>query len=350
MELTPRNNPQLIGHADAEQTCLQAWNQNRFPHATLIHGQKGIGKATFAFRLARFILSGGGEGGMFGPSDLSTPEDSPIFARILAGSHGDLMVIESDPESKTGAIKVDQVRGVPQFLAMTASEGAWRVIIVDSVDDLNNNAANALLKVLEEPPAQTALLLVSHQPGRLLPTIRSRCRDLSMHIPNQEDFTRIFALSSITLTPEEEVLLYSLSNGSPGIAMALKDADAPTMYQSLISAIDGAGHLNKNALDQLVKLSVSVKKPELWQSWQLVWEQFIHRLQLHGQQIEFLGKTEQESAVFDRLCERFAFPHWQSVHSHAQQLFADTQALHLDRKQVIHSLLHAAHGDIRIGS
>ncbi len=197
----PLANPDLIGHSRAEAALRQAVNGGRMAHAWLFSGPKGIGKATLAYRLARYVLCRGsaeeavGEKMqcLFGADSadavapalgLETDPEHPVFRRIIAGSHADLMVVERELDEKTGRAKgqilVDAVREVKGFLSMTAGEGSWRVVIIDGADEMNRNAANALLKALEEPPERTLLVLVCHNAGRLLPTIRSRCRHLPL--------------------------------------------------------------------------------------------------------------------------------------------------------------------------
>ena len=157
----------LIGHDGAEQAFLETAAAQRMPHAWLLSGPRGIGKMTLAYRMARFQLSGGGDGGLFGgPDSLQMAPEHDVFRRILAGSLGDLQVIERTLNEKTkkmrGDIVVDQIRALGRFYSMTSAEGGWRVAIIDGAEEMNPNAANALLKLLEEPPENSLLLLVSH--------------------------------------------------------------------------------------------------------------------------------------------------------------------------------------------
>ena len=158
----PRLNPFLFGHQTVEQTFLTSWNSGRIPHAWLLSGPQGIGKATLAFRLARFVLASKREEktgmNLFGDieANLEMDCDDPVFKRVASGGHADLMTLERPVDKETNRLKssipIESVRTAGDFLRRTASEGGWRVLVIDSADELNLNAANALLKILEEPP------------------------------------------------------------------------------------------------------------------------------------------------------------------------------------------------------
>lgn len=182
--LHPRERFDLIGHATAEETLLDAWRSGRMHHAWLIGGPQGIGKATLAYRFARFILAHPDPRGAMDKPDLFVPPDHPVSARIVAGAHPDLLALrriaEAGKDKIPQDISVGAVRAIVKFFGSTAGEGGWRICIVDSADEMNRSSANALLKLLEEPPQRSLFLIVSHMPGRLLPTIRSRCRTLTL--------------------------------------------------------------------------------------------------------------------------------------------------------------------------
>src|SRR5258708_5465301 len=183
----PRHNPLLLGHEVAGAALWQAPRSGGLPHAGLLSGPRGIGKATLAFRFARFLFAQGAAApGLFAapPVSLAVAPEHPVFRRVASGGHADLLVVERsfDPKRKKlrSEIVVDDTRSIAAFLRLTPAEGSWRVVIVDGADVMNRNAANAVLKILEEPPQKAVLLLVSDNPGRLLPTIRSRCRILAL--------------------------------------------------------------------------------------------------------------------------------------------------------------------------
>jgi DNA polymerase-3 subunit delta' len=220
----PRERFDFTGHAEAEGELLAAWQANRLPHAILLGGPQGIGKATLAYRLARFALTDGRKDAR----DLSVPEDHPISRQVAALSHPDLLVLrrvkEEDKKTISQVIRVEDTRRITSFFGSTSAYGGWRVCIVDSVEEMRKESANAILKMLEEPPARSLFLLISHTPGRLLPTIRSRCRRLTMKPLSQGEVMQ--ALSSLTdalpdLDQSQFATASEASQGSVGRALSL---------------------------------------------------------------------------------------------------------------------------------
>ena len=171
----PRESPHVVGHEEAQAMVRTAWDAGRLPHALLIGGAEGIGKATLAYAIARFVLSGGAA-----PAhSISVDPSHPAARQVAALSHPDLMVLRRVPNDSgklPSMIPAEQVRRVRSFFGSTAALGGWRVCVVDTLDEMNAQGANALLKTLEEPPPRALFLLVCHAPGRVLPTIRSRTR------------------------------------------------------------------------------------------------------------------------------------------------------------------------------
>ena len=183
----PREQTKFFGHGAAEAEILAAFDRGRLPHALLLGGAEGIGKATLAYRVARFLLSKPAPGA----KSLDVPADHPASRQVAALSHPDLVVLRriasEEGKKPPSEIPVEMVRKAVSFFGSTAAMGGWRIAIVDSVEELNANGTNALLKVLEEPPPQSLFLLVSHMPGRVLATIRSRCRKISLRALSRAD-------------------------------------------------------------------------------------------------------------------------------------------------------------------
>ncbi len=239
----PRHTLRLLGQETAEQGFLDAWRSGRLHHAWLVTGPKGVGKATLAWRIARFLLAEQpAEAGLFGeapapPASLDLPEDHPVTRRTSALSEPRLCLVRRGWDEKNkrlrGEITVDESRKLKSFLSLSAADGGRRAIIVDSVDEMNTSAANALLKILEEPPPRTTLLLVSHQPARLLPTIRSRCRELRCASLAPAPLAQALAATG-TETPDDSEALAELSGGSPGAALELVTLDGLSTYAAVV--------------------------------------------------------------------------------------------------------------------
>ncbi|WP_457108055.1 DNA polymerase III subunit delta' [Methylobacterium sp. P5_C11] len=226
----PRETLGLVGHGAAAAAFAAAIAAGRLHHAWLIGGAPGIGKATLAYRVARRLLAHPGGGG---PAGLDVPAGDPVTGKVAGLSHPNLVVLRRhrSPGAKAlpTKISVDMVRRALDLFASTATDSGWRVCILDSAEDLNANAANALLKVLEEPPPRALFLILSHQPGRLLPTIRSRCRALTLRPLAPEDVARVVrALPPPFPQPDESALARALAPCEGSVARALAMLDPVT--------------------------------------------------------------------------------------------------------------------------
>jgi DNA polymerase III subunit delta' len=233
----PRETAVLFGHSEAEAALLNAYRSGRIPHAWLIGGAAGIGKATLAYRMARFVLA---HRDPLAPDlqraeTLSVDPSDPVVRHVAAGAHGGLLVLERTHNDKgvlRTVITVDETRETISFFGSTAAVDGWRVCIVDTVDELNPNAANALLKILEEPPRQSLFLLVSHQPARVLPTILSRCRKLLLRPLATSDVLRA-AAEAAGLEAGDPALTEAAeaAEGSVARALTLMGGDALKLQQ-----------------------------------------------------------------------------------------------------------------------
>ncbi|MGH6663541.1 MAG: DNA polymerase III subunit delta', partial [Pseudolabrys sp.] len=239
--LLPRETTALFGHAEAEAALLEAYKGGRIPHAWLIGGPPGIGKATLAYRLARFVLAHPDPtaAAVQNAVSLAVAVDHPVARHIAAQAQTDFFVLERVINEDTGklytVIRVEDVRKAVRFFGTTAGEGGWRIAIVDSADDLERPSANALLKVLEEPPRRALLLLVSAAPGRLLPTLRSRCRRLDLRPLSNDDIAQSVAAATGRDAAEAEVReAAAAAEGSVARAIALLDGPALALRQRVL--------------------------------------------------------------------------------------------------------------------
>lgn len=235
---------EIIGHEPVINEFVHAFEKGRLAHAWLITGQKGIGKATLAYRFAYLLLKQGRSTAekLFAEeiSALPMPDPlDPLYRQITTRSHPDLRVIELGVNERTGRlqkdISVEDIRQLGDFMHLTASVSPWRVVIIDSIDDLNKNAANALLKSLEEPREGIALFLISHTPGRLLPTIRSRCRRLALSPLSVDQILK--ALGNNGLQGSERDLILDLADGSLGTAMELASTENMETIKAVIALL-----------------------------------------------------------------------------------------------------------------
>jgi DNA polymerase-3 subunit delta' len=254
----PRETAALFGHAEAERTLLEAYQGGRIPHAWLVGGEAGIGKATLAYRMATFVLANPDPAApaVQKATSLAVPADRPVARRVAGQSHTDLLTLERIFNEKTGklfsSIRVDDVRRTVSFFGSTAGEGGWRIAIVDSVEEMEKAGENALLKVLEEPPPRALLLLISHAPGRVLPTIRSRCRLLMLR-PLAASNVALAAASVLDQDADSADILAAAQAADGSVSRALMFLDGPALElrQRIIALLDGLPHVDQRALHAL---------------------------------------------------------------------------------------------------
>lgn len=259
----PRHTPVLYGQEQAESALLQAFNGGRLHNGWLIVGPRGVGKATLAWRIARFLLSqpGAGSSGMFEDTRPPAPSldispDTPLAHRIAALSEPRLFLCRRPWDAKTGrlksAITVDEVRKLKNFFNLSAADGGRRVVIIDAADEMNNAAANALLKILEEPPDGATLLLVSHAPMRLLPTIRSRCRTLKCASLSAGNLARALDAAGFE-AGENTAHLGVLASGSVGEAIRILSGGGLGIYADLLGLLTSAPRMARPAMIALAE-------------------------------------------------------------------------------------------------
>lgn len=340
----PRANPDLVGHGPAEQTLLRAHGSGRLPHAWLLSGPRGIGKATLAYRFARYVLAGGSSGGgLFAAQDLdeslALDPDHTVARRVAADGHRDLRTLERRPDPRTGRLRgkitVGEARGAGQFLHLTAAEGGWRVVIVDPIDELNRNAANALLKMLEEPPDKALLLLVSHAPGRLLPTIRSRCCNLALGPLAPETVDRLMARYAPDLPVEERVALARLGEGSIGRALDLAANGGLGLYRELMGLLESLPSLDAAAANALGdRLGRGAEGAAFRTVSELLIWWLARLIRTRAGAAPLPEVVPGEGALMGRLMERHGLAYWLDLWEKTSRLLTSAEPANLDRKQV----------------
>ncbi|MEX0695825.1 MAG: DNA polymerase III subunit delta' [Rhodospirillales bacterium] len=352
----PRENAELFGHEDAEQILLNALAGGRLPHAWLFTGPKGIGKATLAFRFARYLFShkpdaGAAAGGLFAaddipaelPDTLYVDPERPVFHRVASGGHGDLMTVErklNDRGKLSTQIRIEDVRAAIDFAHMTASEGGYKVIIVDGAELMNRSSENAFLKILEEPPAHCIIILVSHNPGRLLPTTRSRCRTLTLKPLPVETVVTLMNRYMPDVSGSDAGELARLSEGSIGRAMSLAAGGGLEIYRDVVNIFASLPNLDGSAVQALATRLSKSGADDAYYSGIELYRWWLSRVVLASSRgvsgDASLSAAEREIA--ERAAATTILPIWLARLDQAESLIRSADPLSLDRKQVILSL------------
>lgn len=355
----PRVNWDLVGHRDAEERLRAAFESERLAHAWLITGPRGIGKATLAFRFARFVLNSSADlaapdmfaatGDVMSPTStgLYVDPNLPLFRRVASGGHSDLFTVERRLDPKKGKlrseIRAEDVRDIGPFLFTTPAEGGWRVVVIDCADEMNRHAANAVLKILEEPPKKAVLLLVSHAPGRLLETIRSRCRKLPIRPLSTTDVAVLLNRYKPDIPPADASRLAHLAGGSIGHALGLAELGGLTLYSTLISLLSTLPKLDTVALHRLGDMVAKAGADETFKTTIELYRGWLARLIRHAAVGETAAgwSTEQmneEGALFQRLASAAPLDRWLEVWEKTNGLVARIDSANMDRKQVLLTL------------
>lgn len=329
----PRENFLLLGQDDALKRVSRAIRGGKLPGAWLICGPPGIGKATLAYRIARYLLAFGATGA--GPEDLSVSEKETNARQIAARAHPGLLVLKRVVNPKTGklttVLPVDEIRRLSDFFGMTSGAGGWRVAIVDTADDMNDNAANALLKMLEEPPLHSILLLLSNTPGRLLPTIRSRCQHLELRPLDPGSMEAALKRFLPDVTPAERRSLARLAAGSIGAALTLATGEGAELAKQADQLID---HATQPDVIQILALGEKLARMrdglDLFASYLLV--SLSARIQARARE-QVLG--------LDR---------WLALLARLEETFGRAISLHLDARQTLLTIARAIASTARGGA
>ena len=335
----PRETRTLFGHADAERALARSFASGRLHHGWMIAGREGIGKATLAYRFARFLLARPDERDPAHAS-LDVSDDAAAARQVRALSHPGLLLIRRlwDPKAKRfgASIPVDEVRRLRGFLAHTADTGAWRVVIVDTADELNANAANALLKSLEEPPGRTVFLLLTSEPGRLLPTIRSRCRVLPLFPLAGADLHRAATVAleaaDNSIAPETLARLERLAEGSVRRLLQLGANDGVVLYDRVEAIFRGLPRVDWSAAHLLADDLASPASAQRFETFFSLLLAFLARsiraaTARHGE--------DAEAAFAAKLIPQARLAAWAEVWEAIVRERADVLELNLDRRALV---------------
>jgi len=342
----PRENAVLVGQDQAEAALLKAYHSGRLPHAWLLTGRRGIGKASLAFRFARFLLAQSAGGGLFAAlPTLAVDEKAPVFRRVASGGHADLLLIEKAYDQKRkryrSEIVVEDVRAIGDFLHLTPAEAGWRIVIVDGADEMNRNAANALLKVLEEPSRRSLLLITSASPGVLPPTLRSRCRHLALRVLSDAQITDLLRQFHPSLESHELGPLVRLAEGSIGRALDLAATGGLTVYRDLVGLLATLPAVDAATLDGFADRLGRAGAEDNFRLLAELLPAWVARMVTTDAGGTRTGALTEEELTMARLAARPApgssrgVDRWIEVWEKLNRLFTLVDIVNLDRKQVV---------------
>ena len=331
----PRLTRVLKGHAKPQADFLAALNSARMPHAWLLAGPKGVGKASFAYLAARLVLSGAAA------SAMSPAPESDDAHLVEEGAHPDLFVLKREYNPKTqkfrGDIPVDAARDLKQSFNLSAGRGGWRVAIIDSIDDMNKNGVNALLKLIEEPPEKCLFLIVCHNPGRVLDTIRSRCRMLSFNALDEGDLQSIVHERLEGSDPNEVAASAFLAQGSAGYALMLCEEGGFDLYRDMVGVLETAPQLDVEKLHALAGRFGARAAPEQFAIFCFLLSGWLHRyVRFASTGAGFQPVFEGEEALVNSLLnDGLGVEPFVALWEKVEQDSRAVDALNLDKKQAV---------------
>lgn len=334
----PRETYDLVGHAEAEHALARAYAEERMPTAWLIGGPPGVGKATLAYRFARVLLAGK-------PIDpeartpLACSRDDAVSRLIEAQAHPDFLVLRKPWDEKAKRFKqslpVDEVRRIHSLFASHAGQDGYRVCLVDTADDLNPQAANALLKTVEEPPRRAVFLLLAHAPQRLLPTIRSRTRRLMLKPLGEPELGTVLAQHNVQLPPDARSTLMRLAGGSPGRALALAAEGGLELYETLLALLGDLPRLDAVRLHDFAERLARPAEEQAYEGATALLSGLLSRLVRAGAGYPVEMASSAEAALAARLEPGANLERWLDVWDNVRRLVARAEALGLDRRQAL---------------
>lgn len=364
--LLPLMTQNLIGHEWAEQIFIDAFNAEKIHHAWMITGPKGIGKATLAYKIARFLLNNppiDDQGpGLFGDvlaadvlekiklTSLNTDLQTPPNQLVSAKSNPDFMVIEKSEDPKTGKMRnnilVDDVRKINRFFQKTSSAGGWRIALIDTADDMNRNAANAILKILEEPPKNSILIILANAPGKLLPTIKSRCCMLRLKPLKSSTVGEILKLNYPDI--EDDILqgYVSISNGSPGYAISLMEHEGLKLYGEMLNLLSTMPAINVPLSHEFAGAITTKKSGDRFMLFSEMLSQFINRMIRHVSYLNsdhthhMVPALNDEFILMEKMGVIIPLDQWAELWEKISTKITATDLLNMDKKQTVLDILN----------
>ena len=316
---------EIIGHSSQKLIFLGSFASNRLPQCWLLAGDMGIGKASFAWLIAKFLLTT-----KYQPADLKIdlnesninsilePQSGNTLNRIISGSEQRVYIVRRGYNEKRKTffknISIEDVRKLQSYCSLSIADGGKRIIIIDTADDLNKSSSNALLKLLEEPPKNTIFLLISHQPNLLVPTLKSRCQKLSFSNLDQTDLGAVLTAIGCKIERSDEVSLSILSKGSAGAACRLINSNCINLYSDILNISSSLPNLNTNKILQLSQNYFAKAKPGEFEIFLEMMQHFFSRLCKTGamQKPVLPSVTENEAKIMKNLCPNLKSAHFWS--------------------------------------
>jgi len=342
--LPPQQNRLCIGYDETEQKLVKLFNAGRLPHAMIFSGPTGIGKSTFAFRLARFLLTRE-QGGMFSDEEIPVENlgvslDHPAARRADTGSHADFLVIgrvfDTTKKRLSNDVPVDEVRKITPFLRKTSAEGGWRVVIIDDAQYLNRSSQNAILKILEEPPKKTLLILITDQAGRFLPTIRSRCQIYDFTPLTDEQMSELIQLGGYSHLDPDLVKMFAA--GRIGRVQEISEAGGDEVYDQIKSILSKLPSMDtRDAFDFSETVGRDKKQFPLFMNMLLDYISQNVRLAARGHTPNWP----------EHLTDLYTCEDWLQRHEKIEKIVEDTSRIHLDMKQAVLEVIWALQKDTK---
>jgi DNA polymerase-3 subunit delta' len=331
----PKESIELIGHEALKNELLGMIHENRLPHGILLSGAKGIGKATLAYHVARYLLQGA-EG------DFALDPASSVFRQVMAGSHPDIIVVTQDKEGDDDfdkEIPAEKARALVHFFHQKPMLGKWRVAIIDSIDELNHKGANSLLKILEEPPADCLLILITHNIAKILPTIRSRSQLFLCNPLTSGETEAVLRNLQLDVSPQEHAFLVAVSEGRIGYGLAILKMGGLKFYQALLTIFADLAQGDMRSLMPFMEKYV-LKHPELGkeEAWQLgvqILQYWVATRLSKVMAHETVWAHADEAAVAQAFFQTRSFDEFARSWAIANDLLQQSRTFNLDKKQTL---------------